>query len=159
MNIIIRDASINDYEKLCEIYAELDRHHRLSHPELFVEPENYVRAKEYISKNINDCNKALFVAEADSMIAGFAECYVQKSSSFPVIKKREWVQLDNIAVLSEYQNSHIGTLLLNKVIEWANSKQIHRIELKVYSFNKSAIEFYSARNFTELNKTMCLDLS
>ncbi|WP_459930241.1 GNAT family N-acetyltransferase [Desulfosporosinus burensis] len=51
------------------------------------------------------------------------------------MKKREWIQLDGIAVKGEYQNHNIGSLLLNKVVEWAKSKEINRIELKVYAFN------------------------
>jgi ribosomal protein S18 acetylase RimI-like enzyme len=158
MDIKIREAVINDYEGLCEVYAELDEHHRLSHPELFIKPDDYARAKEYIAEAINDSNKALFVAVIDSKVVAFAESYIQKSSNFPVIKKREWVQLDNIAVKREYQNNHIGSLLLNKVVEWAKSKQVNRIELKVYFFNKGAIEFYSGKGFKDLNKTMYLNL-
>lgn len=158
MNIKVREAIINDYEGLCEIYRELDELHRLNHPELFVKPDDYARAKEYVSEIINDNDKALFVAEADAKVIGFAECYILKSSSFPVIKKREWIQLDNIAVNSDYQNCHIGSLLLEKVIEWAKFKEVSRIELKVYSFNRNAIEFYTKKGFKDLNKTMYLNL-
>lgn len=158
MEIKIREAVINDYESLCEIYAELDKHHRLNHPELFIEPDDYARAKEYVLETINDNNKAIFVADIGSKVVGFAECYIQESSNFPVNKKRRWVQLDNISVVREYQNHQLGSLLLKKVIEWAKIKEISRIELKVYSFNKNAIEFYLAKKFKDLNKTMYLDL-
>ena len=57
MEIKIREASINDYEGLCEVYVELDELHRLNHPELFIKPEEYARAKEYILESINDGNK------------------------------------------------------------------------------------------------------
>ena len=158
MDIKIREVVINDYEDLCDIYAELDERHRVNHPELFIKPEGYARAKEYISEIIEDNNKALFVAEIQSKIIGFSECYILKSSNFPVLKKREWIQLDNIAVKRDYQNCHVGSLLLNRVVQWAKAKEISRIELKVYSFNKNAIEFYLGKNFKELNKTMYIDV-
>lgn len=158
MDINIRDAEIKDYENLCEIYTELDNLHRLNHPELFIKPVDCARAREYISETIKDDNRALFVAEADSKIVGFAECCIQKSSNFPVIKEREWIQLDNIAVKEENQNYHIGSLLLKKVVEWAEFKQIDRIELKVYFFNQKAVEFYTNKGFKDLNKTMYLNL-
>ena len=94
----------------------------------------------------------------NSEIVGFAECYILKSSNFPVIINRKWIQLDNIAVKRNYQNSHVGSLLLEKVIEWAKFKEVDRIELKVYSFNKNAIEFYSEKCFEDLSKTMYLNL-
>lgn len=158
MNIIVREVAINDYKDLCEIYEELDELHRLNHPELFIKSNDYPRAREYISEIIGNSDKALFVADIDSKVVGLAECYIQKSSNFPVIKKREWIQLDNIAVKEEYQNQHIGSLLLAKVVEWAKSKQIDRIELRAYLFNKNAIEFYSGKGFEDLNKTMYLNL-
>ena len=158
LEIVTREAVINDYDSLCEIYVELDEQHRLNHPELFIKPEDYARAKDYISESMNDSNKALFVAEVNSKVVAFAEGYIQRSSNFPVIRKREWVQLDGIAVKREYQNQHIGSLLLKKVVEWAKSKEINRIELKVYSFNSSAEEFYLSHGFKELSKAMYLNL-
>lgn len=158
MEIIIREALIEDYEGLCKVYVELDEHHRLSHPELFVKPADFARAKEYISEIIDDHDKAIFVALVESKIIGFAECNILKSSNFPVFKKREWIQLDSIVVKKDHQNCKIASLLLTKVKDWAKFKGINRIELKVYSFNRSAIEFYNQKGFKELNKTMYLNL-
>lgn len=158
MNINIRNAEIRDYEDLCVIYEELDTYHRTNHPELFIKPEEASRAKEYILELLADEDSALFVAETEAGVVGFAECYVQRSSSFPVIRKRAWVQLDNISVKEEYQHLHIGSMLLNRVKEWAGEKDLDRIELKVYAFNTKAQDFYSGKGFQELNKTMFLNL-
>ncbi|GAB6155000.1 hypothetical protein JCM17380_37510 [Desulfosporosinus burensis] len=54
MKIKIREAVINDYESLCEVYVELDEQHRLNHPELFIKPKDFARAKDYILESIND---------------------------------------------------------------------------------------------------------
>ncbi|KGK88103.1 sortase [Desulfosporosinus sp. HMP52] len=158
MEIKVREAVIKDYESLCEVYVELDEQHRLNHPELFILPEDYAKAKEYLLESINDSNKGLFVAEADSKVVGFAECYLQKSSNFPIIKKREWIQLDGIAVREGYQKHGIGRLLLRRVIEWAKNKDVDRIELKVYSFNSNAEQFYARNGFRELSKAMYLNI-
>ena len=158
MNIKIRKAIINDYEELCGVYAQLDEYHRLNHPEPFIKPDYCARAKEYITEIIDDNSKAIFVAEMELKIIGFAECYILKSSNFPVIKKRVWVQLDNIAVMKEYQNYQIGSLLLEEVIKWAKIKKNNRVELKVYSFNRNAIQFYLGKGFKDFSRTMYLNL-
>lgn len=158
MEIKIREADINDYESLCEVYVELDELHRLNHPELFIKPEEFARAKEYIMESINNRNKALFVADVDSKVVGYAECDIHQSANFPVIKKREWIQLDGIAVKRAYQSYHIGSLLLKRVVEWAKSKDVNRIELKVYSFNSEAVNFYLKKGFKELSKALYLNL-
>ena len=158
MEVIVRPAVIEDYDELCEIYKELDELHRLKHPEIFVESEGTARSKEYIEAVINEDNSALFVAEAGSKVIGFAECYIVQAKDFPVIRKREWLQLDDIAVKTGYQNQYIGTLLFNKVIEWGKLKEMNRIELRVYTFNANAIEFYLKNGFKEMHKGMYLDL-
>lgn len=157
-NIEIRKAILDDYAELCKIYTELDEYHRVNHPELFVKPVGFARGKRYIADKIADNNQAIFVAELDNKIVGLAECYILKSPGFPIIRRRKWVHLDNIAVLRDYQECHIGSYLLEKVIQWAEFKGIKRVELKVYSFNKNAIGFYSSKGFRELSKMMYLDL-
>lgn len=158
MTFKTRKATIEDYLDLLEIYTEVDELHKLHHPELFKKPEDAARARSYIEETLSSDAKSLFVAETEGRIIGFAECYIQKSSTFPVIREREWVQLDNIAVLKEYQHLHAGSLLLDAVIGWARDNGIARVELKVYAFNASARDFYVSRGFHPLIQSMYLDL-
>lgn len=156
--MIIREARMDDYEGLIELYAELDEFHRLNHPELFIQPEKAYRTVEYIDDLISSNDKMLLIAEEGSKIIGLAECFIASSAIFPVIKKRKWVQVDSIAVKKDYQHQNVGSLLLNEVIQWAKSKKINRIELKTYAFNVNAIEFYSKNGFVDLAKIMYLNL-
>ncbi|AET67787.1 acetyltransferase [Desulfosporosinus orientis DSM 765] len=158
MDIQIREAVPGDYQNLCELYLELDNQHRLSHPELFVLPEDYTAARAYLLESMADSNQALFVVEIASNLVGFAECRMQISSDFPILRKREWVQLEGLAVKPGYQKHGIGSLLLKKVREWAQSKKVNRIELKVYTFNSQAETFYLRHGFKELSKAMYLNL-
>lgn len=156
--MIIREAIIDDYKGVLELYAELDELHRLNHPELFIRPEKDYRAVEYIDDLIRSSNKKLFIAEEGSEIIGLAECFIANSVVFPIIRKRKWVQLDSIAVRQGYQHQKVGSLLLNEVVQWAKSKKINRIELKTYAFNQNASEFYSKNGFKDLAKMMYLNL-
>lgn len=155
--IIIRKASIEDYTHLCPIYEELDNLHLKNHPEIFRTPLNCSRKKSDIETIIENPNRELFIAEINSEIVGFVECFIAKSHPHPVIKEREWVQLDNIAVKNEYQNKKIGNLLLERAKEWAKEKNLNRIELTVYSFNTNTINFYEKKGFNEISKKMYLD--
>lgn len=65
MDIKIREVGINDHEDLCKIYAELDECHRLNHPELFIRPDGYERAKEYISEIILILSSAFLSGNKD----------------------------------------------------------------------------------------------
>ena len=148
---------MNDYTGLCSIYSELDEFHREKHPELFIEP-NPVRTPEYISELIQNRNSFLLVAEKDGEIVGLLESCIKESSDFPVNQKPRWGQIESLAVKSGIRNCNIGWLLLEEMKKWAKSNEIGRIELKVYSFNSNAIQFYSRKGFSEISKSMFLDL-
>lgn len=158
MSIAIRKATIDDYIGLCSIYSELDELHRDHHPELFVKPRISGRTKEYISELINNDNTLLLVAEINQEIVGLLEVCITESSDFPINKRRRWAQIDSLAVKVGVQNCNIGSSLLEKAKKWAKANNIDRIELKVYSFNLNAIQFYNKKGFSELSKSMFLDL-
>ena len=156
--MIIRKATIDDYEGLLEIYAEIDEFHRLNHPELFIHPEGISRSIDFIDDLINSNDMELFVAEEDSKIIGLAECFLVKAPDFPIVKKRQWVQLDNIVVKRDFKHQNVGSSLLNEVTQWAKSKNSDGIELKVYSFNTNTIRYYTRNGFADLAKIMFLNL-
>lgn len=156
--IIIRKVCIEDCIPLCPIYEYLDDLHLKNHPELFRKPSNCSRKKSDIKTIIEDPDRELFIAEYNSDIIGFVECFIAKSQAHPVIKERVWVQLDNIAVKNEYQNKKVGNLLLEKVKEWTKEKNLNRIELTAYTFNVNTINFYEKKGFNEISKKMYLNL-
>lgn len=158
MDIKIRKAKITDFQQMLEIYKELDEMHRIEHPELFIEPEGEARPLEYIQKQIGDEDKYLVVAETANQIVGFAECVVMESSSFPVIKKRKWVELNSLVVMKGWQGKGIGKMLLESVVTWSSEKKISRVELKVFTFNSDAERFYVNAGFKNLYSRMYLEL-
>lgn len=156
--IIIREATLEDYEALCNLYEEVDKLHREEYPDIFQEPLDLSRSKEYIENTLRNANKLLLVAEIGKNLVGFAETIVLESSSFPILKKRKWVHLDTICVSKKFQNKNIGTLLFEQIIKWTKKKEINRIELKVYEFNQKAMRFYLKKGFKPLLQTMYLNL-
>jgi diamine N-acetyltransferase len=157
MDIKIRKARITDFQQMIDIYKELDEIHRLEHPELFIEPEGEARPLEYIQKQIDDEGNFLVVAEIANHLVGFAECAVMESSTFPVIKKRKWVELNSLVVLKAYQGKGIGKRLLDRIVKWGIEKGINRIELKVFTFNSSAKDFYAKEGFIDLYNRMYIE--
>lgn len=158
-DIIIRKAIVDDFEKLKPLYNELDELHRSNHPEIFVDNTIDIRTKNMIEEIIKNPEKELFIAEIKSEIVGLAECYTSYSLNNPIFKKRKWIQLNFIVVKQEYQMLNIGSLLLEKVKKWAKEREINEIELNVFSFNKSAIEFYNKKGFRDISKKMHLDIN
>lgn len=158
MKIKVREAEEKDFNRLSEIYAELDELHRKNHPELFIKPRSPGRSGESLAEFRDSGNKVILVAQVGSEVAGLAECQIREASSFPLCRPRKWVKLDSLAVKEKYQGCGVGTALFESAKEWAKSKGMDRIELNVYSFNRRAIEFYEKNGFRVLKQSMYLNL-
>ena len=48
----IREATMNDYQDLCEIFEEVDAIHRAALPEIYRKPDGPARSREYIQELI-----------------------------------------------------------------------------------------------------------
>lgn len=87
---------------------------------------------------------ALFLlAEIDGKIAGSAT--LDRSD----LKKLNHNVTFGITILKEYCGLGIGSILMEKVIEWTKSNGVEKIELEVFENNISAIMLYKKFGFLE----------
>ena len=159
MTIIVRKATTNDYNILCELFDEIDALHRDNLPHLFQKPSGSVREQEYYSGLIADENVGFFVAEADGKLLGFVHAIVRDTPAFPVFVPRRYAIVDGIVVKSEFQNRGTGRILMDKMQEWAIAKGAASIELNVYEFNETAISFYEKLGYQTFSRKMSKELN
>jgi ribosomal protein S18 acetylase RimI-like enzyme len=88
-------------------------------------------------------NAIQFWAEHDDRLVSFAGCYFN-------CPNKEFGFISTISVIKSYQNLGIGTLLLDKIIEFAKENQFREVRLEVYCYNKQAIQFYLAYGFKKI---------
>ncbi len=101
--------------------------------------ENYL--KDSLSQF--DENYLYIVAEEDKKILGYVELRLMPSILF----------LNYIAVLSEYHSKSIGHNLLKYAIKNYSNANCKYVELDVFSFNTSAINWYRNLGFEKTNAT------
>lgn len=158
MAISVRKATADDYNSLWELFDEIDALHRDNLPHIFQKPGGAAREQDYYSGLIADENVALFVAEAGEKLVGFVYVNVRDTPAFPVFVPRRYAIVEGIVVKSEFQNSGIGRILMDKVQGWAIAKGATTIELNVYEFNTSAISFYERLGYQTFSRKMSKEL-
>ncbi len=158
MAISVRKATADDYNSLWELFDEIDALHRDNLPHIFQKPGGAAREQDYYSGLIADENVALFVAEAGEKLVGFVHVNVRDTPAFPVFVPRRYAIVEGIVVKSEFQNSGIGRILMDKVQGWAIAKGATTIELNVYEFNTSAISFYERLGYQTFSRKMSKEL-
>jgi ribosomal protein S18 acetylase RimI-like enzyme len=154
MELILREATVDDYAVLCELFDEVDALHRDSLPQIFQKPTGTARDQEYCLGLIADDNVGLFVAEENEKVIGFVHALIIDTQSIPVLVPRRYAIVDNLVVKLEFQNRGIGRQLMNKIHAWIAAKDAESIELNVYAFNQGAIRFYQKLGYDTLSIRM-----
>ena len=158
LEIIIRQATAEDYDALCVIIDEVDTLHRDRMPHIFQKPPGPVRDKEYILGLLADDNVGLFVAEVDGQVAGFVHVLVRDTPPWPVLVPRRRAFVDSLAVGQEFRRRGIGRALMDRAHTWSIAKGAVDIELNVFEFNRPALAFYRALGYETSTRRMVRNL-
>ncbi|MCG2767492.1 MAG: GNAT family N-acetyltransferase [Anaerolineae bacterium] len=153
--MVIRKATLDDYDELCGLIAEVDELHRINLPQRFREPEGPTREWDYLRSVITDENVGFFVAEDDGELVGFVHVVVRDSRDIPILVPRRYAFIDSIAVREELRGTGIGRVLMERAHEWATSMGATEMELNVFEFNEDAVAFYLKLGY----RTVCREMS
>jgi len=155
--MVVRKATLDDYDELCALIAEVDELHRSNLPQRFREPEGPTREWEYFRSVITDESVGFFVAEDDGELVGFVHVVVRDSRDFPILVPRRYAFVDSIAVREELRGTGIGRVLMERAHEWATSMgaRATEMELNVFEFNEDAVAFYRKLGY----RTICREMS
>lgn len=103
---------------------------------------------------LNEENKDILVVERDGVVCGMA-CveYVFKSET-PYSLERNFYHVTELAVDKEHRRQGVARELLEFIKIDAKRRKLNTIELNVWAFNESAIEFYSVMGFQKARISM-----
>jgi diamine N-acetyltransferase len=160
MEISIRRAILNDYDRLCHLLAECDALHAAALPGIFhaVPDPQAARTREYISGLLQDFNTLVLVAEQSGQIVGAIITIVRDTPPIPILTPRRLAFVDIIAIRHDQQGRGTGRELMKAAEQWARCVGAQEIELNVFTFNQKAIRFYESLEYTEISKKMVKQL-
>lgn len=94
-------------------------------------------------KNALENNKEkIFVAVSSNQVIGYIH-----GEDYDVLYLQQMKNVLGIAVLKEYQNKGVGTLLLNAAEDWAVSTDAYAIRINSGASRKEAYEFYRSKGY------------
>jgi ribosomal protein S18 acetylase RimI-like enzyme len=154
MGISIREATRDDYESICELYAEADAFHAEALPALFRVADGPARTEYFISHLIQDEDVALLVAEAGGELVGVVHVVERAAPDFPCVVPRRYAQVDSLAVKASFRRQGTGRSLMEEARRWAAGRGLPRIELTVWEFNQGAMALYEELGYETANRKM-----
>ena len=158
MDLIIRKANIEDYDKINKLYWQSDCFHYNNEPYVYEKTDEGFRTKEYIESLLNEEKNILIALETEKEIIGFLYAYEETKGHLPFHKKRKYIVINNIVIDENYRNNGYGEKILDYIIEYAKNGNYNDIVLNVYGFNKNAIKLYKKKGFKILTQDMILKL-
>ncbi len=146
MQITVRRATMADYERLCELYRQVDAIHVAAWPDLYrmAEPP---RERAHIQEKLEGEASTILVAEAEGEIAGFAEVIVRETPPVTVLAPRRFAVVDTLGVDEKYRRAGVGRALMEQAEQFAREHGARDVELSVYRFNQGAVRFYEEMGY------------
>jgi ribosomal protein S18 acetylase RimI-like enzyme len=150
---MVRFAEEKDLDIINELRKQVNDIHVEGRPDVFKAGFG-TEIRDFAKVIMNGENSDTIVAERNGVICGMV-CvdYVNKSET-PYSKARSFYHVQEIAVDVNYRRQGVAKELLEFMIADAKKRKLGKIELDVWEFNDSAIEFYQAVGFRQTRRWM-----
>jgi ribosomal protein S18 acetylase RimI-like enzyme len=134
-----------DVEQIVDLWLGLMNHVNPVDGFYRISPDARKRYQSYLHRVFTDRDYAVFVAEADDGLVGFAMGRINKTPSVVVPETVGYIE--NIFVREERRASGIGKALCKKLLEWFKKRGIGHVELFYQIENKQAVTFWQKMGF------------
>ena len=155
MDVHIRTASRADFEAMSAVFEEGDLLHRANLPDLYRKPANPpARSQAFIEAILADPDALLMLAEKEGQVIGVLHATVRDAPDVSILMPRRYGVINDVAVQHELRGLGVGQALMRAAEEWAHDKGAREVELNVYFFNQSAINFYELLGYEPVSQKM-----
>lgn len=150
---MVRFAEEKDLDIINELRKQVNDIHVEGRPDLFKAGFGS-EIRDFAKVILNGENSDIIVAERNGVICGMV-CvdYVNKPET-PYSKARSFYHVQEIAVDKHFRRQGVAKELLDFMVTDARKRKLEKIELDVWEFNDSAIEFYQAVGFRQTRRWM-----
>lgn len=131
-----------DFEGIHKLACQVHELHVANRPDIYNNIDSFDKA--YFDFLMKDPNTISLVAEQEGEVIGFCVVTLKEPSKNPLLKARKVAFMEDLCVDKRYRNLGIGRELFNEAKAAVQEKGYDTIELMVWSFNDSAIEFYKS---------------
>jgi ribosomal protein S18 acetylase RimI-like enzyme len=150
----IRQARTDEVEKLQFLDDEVFLHDVKFDKDLDMTWAKGEKGKTYFSNLVNDSNSFCLIAEDNDKPVG----YLVASSKEVSYRKSKCAELQNMGVSPDYRSQGIGSMLVQKCLEWAKTQGYKKVYVSAYFGNTEAIKFYKKNGFVEIDLGLEVDL-
>lgn len=155
MDLLIRQATADDFEALCELFEDVEALHREALPHVLRKPEGRAWIQEAVAAaTTGDDDAVIFVAESAGRAVGLVHASIGYAPDLPIMVPRRYVMIHDLVVGKAFRRAGIGRALVERVHEWALARDVAEVELNVWEFNKPALALYEEMGYETVRRRM-----
>ena len=145
-NVTIRDWRRQDLEQVVDLWFQLTRYVNPMDGFYRIMPDARDKYRGYLERVLGDRNYAVFVAEIDDRVVGFAMGRINRAPS--VVLPNTVGYIENIFIAEGQRGDGCGTALCERLFVWFRERGIDHVELFYQMANKGAEAFWRKMGFT-----------
>jgi len=145
--IVIVQAVQSDLTQILEIKKQSHQYFSELRPDLYCESE-VLYTEELLNSFFEGKNRKISIYKMGDIIVGYAFTEFV-SIELPMMTKRKYIYIHDIAVREDYQNKGIASQLLKSIENEALREGATKMELAVHLFNEKALSVYRKKGFKE----------
>ena len=143
---MIRTAKKEEINEINVIRKQVNDLHANGEPTLFKSGFSK-ELQDHINNFFDTENKWVLVCKDEGKICGYVMLEIITKPETPYRYEQSFLEVNELGALNKYQGKGYGKLLMQKVKEIAQEKNINRIELDAWNFNEKALNFYKKLGF------------
>ena len=144
MEITVRRAEKRDAARISELLVTIAELHHNGRPDIYgAGGAKYDIAA--VESKIADENEIILVAvNEDDTVMGYTMSKITETEAQGIILPHRKMYIDDVCVDSTFRKLGIGRRLMDATRQTAIDKKCDMVELNVWAFNESAVEFYKS---------------
>ncbi|PWQ96793.1 GNAT family N-acetyltransferase [Leucothrix arctica] len=154
----LRYLKDSDKSGVCKLSHQINSDHYLNEPGVFCQPVAEGDDWSFWKESHEKDGGFVLVALSNSNVVGFVAAEVSDMPNLPFLNPMKRCKIATIVVSDEHQKKGVGSELFEKVCEIAKEHGAQRLVLDVFTFNKTAVDFYENHGFkntaTHMSKSL-----
>ena len=137
---MIREANMNDLDKLFPIFKEGFIYHYEGRKDVFQEPNDLILRDELIN-HLSSMDYHYLIIIKDDEIIGYAKYKIKERNKYKVLF------INELIITETMRHKGYGKMMMDYLTDIGKKLKVRRIELECWSFNTNAYEMYEHLGF------------
>ena len=151
--VAVRFTREEDLDRVNDLRRQVNDLHVAGKPDVF-KPGFCDELRDFIHVIREDPQKEIVVAEANGSVCGFAILNHIVRPENPFMFERDFLDIDEFGVDESFRRMGVASAMIRFIRDYARDKGYRRLELNMWEFNRGALAFYEAADFTTYRRYM-----